>query len=125
MDKAQAIHEFWSSFGLTAIDEQSAYDTTLELPDNYITYEVRSANLGDSVALTASLWYKSTSWADISKKADEIASYIGYGGRTIKVDGGYIQIWLGFPFAQRIAVEDNNDIRRIYLTILADFLTAT
>ena len=124
MDKAQAIHNFWSSFNLTAIDENSAYDTTITLPSNYITYEVQTSNLGDSVALTANLWYKSTSWSEISQKADEIAAYIGYGGKVIPIDDGYIWIKLGSPFAQRM--DANNDgIRRIYMTIMVDFLTAT
>ena len=124
MDKSQALHNFWSSFSLTAIDESSAYDTTIEMPDNYITYEVQTANFGDSVALTASLWYHSTSWADISQKADEIAEYIGWGGKLIDITGGYIWIKLGTPFAQRMAAEQDN-IRRIVLNISADFLSAT
>lgn len=124
MNKAQAIHEFWSSFSLKAIDEMSAYDTRMELPDKYITYEVQTANIGEPVALTASLWYRSTSWADISQKADEIAAYIGYGGRVIPVDGGYLWIKLGSPFAQRMAVDHDSSIRRIYINITVDFLTA-
>lgn len=124
MDKAQAIHQFWSSFGLTAIDESSAYDESMELPSNYITYEVQTANFGDSVALTASLWYRSTSWKDISQKADQIAEYIGWGGKLIPIDNGYIWIKLGTPFAQRMAV-DQDSIRRIYMNITVDFLSAT
>lgn len=124
MNKAQAIHDFWSSFGLKAFDEMSAYDTAMELPDKYITYEVQTSNLGTPVALTASLWYRSTSWADISQKADQIAQYIGYGGKVVPVDGGYIWIKLGSPFAQRMAVEQNDSIRRIYMNISVDFLTA-
>lgn len=123
MDKARALQSFWSSFNLTAIDEQSAYDTTITLPDNYITYEVQTGNLGDTVYLTASLWYKSTSWAAISQKADEIAAFIGYGGRVIPVADGYLWIKLGLPFAQRMAVEQDN-IRRIVLNVSVDFLTA-
>ncbi len=123
MDKAQAIHDFWSSFDLTAIDEQSAYDERLELPDNYITYELVTSNLGEPVAMTASLWYYSTSWADIQQKADAIAAYIGYGGKVIAVEGGYIWIQLGAPFAQRMSVENDN-YRRIILNITVDFLTA-
>ena len=124
MDKAQAIHQFWSSFNLTAIDELSAYDTTIELPSNYITYEVQTANFGDSVALTASLWYRTTSWAEITQKADEIAEYIGWGGKLLDVTGGYIWIKLGTPFAQRMAAEQDH-IRRIVLNISVDFLSAT
>lgn len=123
MDKAQAIHQFWSSFDLTAIDEQSAYDEKIDLPDNYITYELQTSNFGDPLSLTASLWYYTTSWKDITDKADEIARYIGYGGKIIAVDGGYIWIKLGTPFAQRMATEQEN-YRRIILSITVDFLTA-
>ena len=124
MDKAQAIHDFWSSFGLLAIDEQSAYDEQIvSLPTQYITYEVQTGNLGDEVELTASLWYYSTSWKDITEKADQIAAYIGYGGRIRKVNGGYIWIKLGQPFAQRMAVDQEN-YRRIIMNITVDFLTA-
>ena len=124
MNKAQGLHQFWSSFGIAAFDEISAYDERLELPDNYITYEVQTANFGNSVALTASLWYRSTSWAEISQKADEIAEYIGWGGKVIQIDGGYMWVKLGSPFAQRMAVEDNDSIRRIILNVAVDFMTA-
>lgn len=123
MDKAQAIQSFWSSFGLFAIDEYSAYDESMNLSGNYITYELQTANIGDSVALTASLWYRSPSWEEITQKADEIAHYIGYGGRVVPIEDGYLWIKLGSPFAQRMQVEDN-DIRRIVLNISVDFLTA-
>ena len=129
MDKAQALHSFWSSFSWDAIDEQSAYDTgtmeDLSITDRYISYEVLTGSLGNPLMLTASLWHRSTSWETITKKADEIAAYIGYGGRVLPVDGGYIWIKLGQPFAQRMAAETNYDLRRIVLTIEVDFLTAT
>lgn len=123
MDKVQGLHSFWSSFNLLAIDESSAYDERMDLPDAYITYEVQTSNLGDPVALTASLWYRSTSWAGISQKAEEIAQAIGYGGKVIPVEGGYLWIKLGSPFAQRMAVDEDDSMRRIYLNISVDFLT--
>lgn len=124
MNKAQAIHNFWSSFDLLAIDEQSAYDERdIELPANYITYELQTANFGDPIQLSASLWYYSTSWEEITEKTNEIAVYIGYGGRMLEVDGGYIWVKLGSPFAQRMAVEQEN-YRRMILNITVDFLTA-
>lgn len=123
MDKVQALDSFWNSFGLTAFDESSAYDERMDLPDNYITYEVQTGNFGDPVALTASIWYRSTSWAEITQKADQIARYIGYGGKVIAVDDGYLWIKLGQPFAQRIAVDQDDSIRRIYLNVSVDFLT--
>lgn len=124
MDKARTLDQFWSSFGLLAFDENSGYDETLDIPDRYITYEVQTGNFGDPVALTASLWYRSASWAEISRKADEIAAYIGYGGRMIAIDGGYLWVKLRSPFAQRMPVEQEDGIRRIVLNITVDFLTA-
>ena len=129
MDKAQAIHAFWSSFSWPALDEQSAYDENvleeMEIGDRYITYEVLTASFGEPVSLTASLWCRSTSWEEISKKADEIADYIGLGGRLLKTDSGAIWIKQGTPFAQRMAVQEDSFLRRIYLNIAAEFLTAT
>lgn len=129
MDKAQAINAFWSSFGWYAIDEQSAYDEDtlkdMNITYPYISYETVTGNMtGGEVALTASLWDKSTSWLEISKKADEVADAIGYGGKIIKIDDGYLWLKLGSPFAQRMPVESNDSIRRIYINITAEYLTA-
>lgn len=123
MNKAQALQQFWSSFDLLAIDEQSAYDEGMELPSKYITYEVQMSDFGEPLQLSASLWYYSTSWMEITQKVNEIAESIGYGGKMIKVDGGYVWIKLGRPFAQRMSAEQEN-FRRYVLNISVDFLTA-
>jgi len=128
MDKAQALHSFWSSFGLTAVDENSAYDDTvaerLGLMDSYITYEVMTGNYEYPVPLVASLWYRSQSWAAISQKADEIADAIGVGGKVIKIDNGYLWIKQRQPFTTRLSVDGDYDMRRIMIYITANFMTA-
>ena len=129
MDKAQALHSFWSSFGLPAIDEQSAYDDgTLEqlgIAFPYISYETATDYLDGPVMLGADLWYKSTSWADITRKADAIGDYIGLGGKVIRYQGGGLWVCRSTPFAQRMA-EDTwaDNIRRIHINIQAEFLSA-
>lgn len=120
MDKAQAIHSFWSGFGLTAYDENSV-PSDAQLP--YITYNVATGAIGDMVVLSGSVWYRSTSWQDISQKADEIAEAIGYGYAIKEIDGGYVWITKGTPFAQRMGDTDPS-IRRIYINLNAEFLTA-
>jgi hypothetical protein len=119
MDRAQAINAFWNSFGLRAYDENTVPQNAV-LP--YITYEVATADFEDGdVPLTANIWYQGKSWADITQKAEEIAEEIGYGGKTIKTDKGYIWIKRRTPFAQRMS--DNNDnIRRILIGISAEYL---
>jgi len=124
MKKEQAIHQFWSGFGLKAYDEQTVPtgDDAPAFP--YITYEVITDSLGYPVALTGSLWYRSTSWTDITAKKDKIAESIGYGHKTIKIDGGYMYLTRGTPFAQRMGDENDNMIRRIYIQINCEYLTA-
>ncbi|MBO5714951.1 MAG: hypothetical protein J6S23_00975 [Clostridia bacterium] len=74
--------------------------------------------------MTASLWYRSTSWAQANAKAEEISEAISLGGKIIKCDGGRIWIKRGTPFAQRMGDETDSLIKRIYINITAEFFTA-
>lgn len=121
MTKEQALQMFWSSFGLPAYDSNTVPDGA-ELP--YITYEFKSGSLGDDVFLTASLWYHDTSWAPISRKSFEIASYLGQGGASQPYDNGRIWIRRGNPFAQRMNEPSNDSIRRIVLSVIAEYQSA-
>ena len=120
MNKEQAIQSFWESFGLPAYDEQTV-PSDVTLP--YITYSVATASLNEVVAMTASIWYKSTSWKNITDKKDEIARAIGPGGKVVKLDSGYMWINRNAPFAQRVSDETDDTIRRYYLQLLVEFLT--
>lgn len=119
MDKWQAVDAFWSGFSLPAYDENS-------VPDNatmpYITYAAVTSSFEQPITLTGSIWYRSTSWTDISKKADEIARFIGVSYKAIKLDDGYMVLSKGNPFAQRMADEDDS-VRRMYLMIDTEFCT--
>ena len=120
MDKAQAIHNFWSGFGLKAWDE-------LTVPDNapmpYITYSVQSDSIGNPVSMRASIWDRSTSWELVTKKAEAIAKHIvEQYPAAIPIDGGRIYFTKGTPFAQRMADTDEQ-VRRIYLIVMVEFLT--
>ena len=120
MDKMQALHNFWSSFELPAYDEN-----TVPADAGYprITYEAASDSLDTVVILSASLWYWSLSWEDITLKADEIAEYIeNIYPPAIKIDTGRMFIKRGTPFAQRMSDPDGN-LRRILLTINVEFFT--
>lgn len=120
MDKWQALQTFWSSFGLKAYDENTVSASAV-MP--YITYEAATGAIEDNVLLAASLWYRSTSWADISKKADEIAREIGLGGAVVPYDGGALWIKKGAPFSQRMSEPNDDGVRRMYLNIQAEFIS--
>lgn len=123
MDKAQFYHQFWSQFGLPAYDETTVPekgDNKAEMP--YITYMVVEDEFGRPVYPSASLWYKGTSWAAISQKSKEIAEFIGLGGYVEKIDGGYVWIQRGHPFAQRVG-DDDDTVRRIVINVELEFFT--
>lgn len=120
MDKAQALNSFWISFNLPAYDSQTV-PPGATLP--YITYDTKTDSIGNTISLNASLWYRSTSWTGVEEKASEIAEGIGYGGKVIKIDNGYLWLVKGTPFAQRMSDPDDS-IRRVLLNVQAEFLTA-
>lgn len=120
MDKAQAVHSFWSSFGLPAYDQNSVPDGA-ELP--YITYSTATDSLDYVVLLTGSIWYRSTSWAEASQKAEQISEYLGIGGKVIPLNRGYLWVYRGTPFAQRMGDDTDALIKRIYFNVSAEFLT--
>ena len=121
MTKAAAIYQFWSSFGLTAYEENTV-PTDAAFP--YVTYQLVTDSFDREVAATASLWYRGESWTDINAKTEEIAQYIGLGGKIIKCDGGRIWIKRGQPFAQNMGDESDDLIKRKYLNLTFEFFTA-
>lgn len=121
MTKAAAIYQFWSSFGLTAYEENSVPD---EAAFPYITYQLVTDSFDSEIQLTASVWYRSESWTGINAKTEEISQKIRRGGKIISCDGGAIWLKRGQPFAQSMGDESDDLIKRKYLNITAEFMTA-
>lgn len=117
-DKWTALNTFFNSFGITAYDENTVPDDAV-FP--YITYEAAISDFDDmKVPLTASLWYLSNSWAEISQKAEQISVAIG-GGYGVPYAGGRLWITKESPFAQRMSEPSDALIRRIVLQLGAEF----
>ena len=121
MTKAAAIYQFWNSFGLTAYEENTVPD---DAAFPYITYQLVTDSFDREISLTASIWYRSESWTDINSKTEEISQKISRGGKIISCDGGAIWLKRGQPFAQSMGDESDNLIKRKYLNITAEFMTA-
>lgn len=121
MTKAAAIYQFWNSFGLTAYEENSVPD---DATFPYITYQLVTDSFDREIPLTVSIWYRSESWTGINAKTEEISRTIGRGGKIIHCDGGAIWMKRGQPFAQSMGDESDDLIKRKYLNIIAEFMTA-
>ena len=121
--KAAALYGFWSSFGLTAYEE-NAVPSGDEAPFfPYLTYSAATDSFGGEVALSASLWYRGGSWVDANAKAEEISEAIGRGGIFLKCKGGAIWIKRGTPFAQSMGDPEDDLIKRKILNLSAEFIT--
>lgn len=125
MTKMQALHNFWSSFGLKAYDENSV-PAEMQLP--YLTYEVADDSFDHTMYVTASLWYRARGWLDIDAKAEQIAEYISPGGKIVEYDKGAFWIRKAHPWSQRLSwVQQVSDtsydtIRRIVLNVMIEFI---
>ena len=118
--KPQALQTFYDGFGVGAYDENTV-PSDAAFPR--LTYTYAEDDFERPVALSISLWDRSYSWARLHTLAETIRTAIGYGGTLIACEGGHIWLKQGAPFAQRMGDEDDA-IRRIYINIEAEFLSA-
>lgn len=119
MTKAAAIYNFWSSFGITAYEENSVGKSP-EFP--YITYQLVTSGMLDHVTGSASVWYRDSSITAINAKVEEISAAID-AGVSLPCDGGAITVRKGTPFSTPLGDEVDDMIKRRILTV--DYLFAT
>lgn len=122
MTKAAALYQFFSGFGIAAYASTAVPD---DVTFPYLTYEViTSAWEGGEVGLTVNLWYYTESEATPNAKAQELSEALGIGGKLLKCDGGYIWLKRGSPWCQSLTDDTSPTIKRRYINISAEYLTA-
>lgn len=125
MTKAEAIHAFYSSFGIPAYEENSVPHWlddahTIENQPPFLTYEYAEGwFFGESVAVTANIWDLSDSWDFVTRKSQEIAAEIGH-FKKLPCDQGYILVTKGSPYAQNFA---DGSYKRKYMNLYFTFVT--
>ena len=127
MNKIQALHSFWNGFGIPAFNEKSVPDesdrkTLYGSAFPYLTYEVSTNDFGNSLVQTASLWYRSSGWAEIVAKQLEIENVITRGGKYVHYDDSAFWIGKSNPWAIQMGDESDDMIRRIVLNVNIEFL---
>lgn len=108
---------------MPAYDEKTVPDDAV-MP--YITYEAVAGNLGAATQVAVNLWYRSNAWADISKKAQQIATAIDELPPSIKINDGRMMVRLpdGTPWGTRMDDPNDSGVRRIRIAVEIEFLTA-
>lgn len=115
------MHSFWASFGLPAYDENSVPAGS---KPPFVTYEAKFDNIrGAEQPISAFIYYRSTSWAEVTAKANEIGRFLARGGISLNHEGGSIWIKAGSPLYQRMEEPNDPTIRRVLINVSAEFLS--
>jgi len=118
MDAEQVIHNFWSSFGIPAYDDNSVPQDAV-LP--YITYDISYDSFDNDVVMNASIWDRTTSWDELSRTAKEITDNYRNNGVKLRTDRGIVWIKPGNPLYRRMGNDDQN-IKRMILNIICEYI---
>lgn len=109
---AQALHAFFSGFGIPAYCENTVPDDA-ELP--YITYPLKEPEWNQKTTFYAIVYYRhQSSNLDSLTKADEIVRAIGT-GILLPIEGGYVALWPETPLVQSMPPAE--DIRPAYINL--------
>lgn len=126
MDKFEAQHTFWSSFGVPAFEENSVPDmpTLKELGiRDYITYQKVNGVFGSSVMVNPNIWTRSATWDRADALQIAIQSQLEHGGKCFLYDGG--MIWAtpenNASFSQSLGDPDDDMIKRYRLSVILQF----
>lgn len=117
----KALYDFWSSFGLPAYPENNvpySEDGLTPVEPPYITYRVVRPEWRSQVSTYARVWYKDTSFKDISEKVDEIESRIGE-GVMLPTDNGFLLLFKDINFCQYEPTDDSR-LKVAYLSLIEE-----
>lgn len=124
MTKLQALYQFFSSFGIPAYEENAFYASDIVPEFPYITYNVSLGAFQEGeLSLNPSVWYRSTSWKEPEEKASEISKEIGYGGKQIPCEDGFLWIKRENPFCTAMGDDSDKFIKRLYFNIIVEYMT--
>lgn len=123
INTAKALNAFFCGFGIPAFTE---YDVPDKFPDEhgemqtvkppYITYQLVEPDWRDGATMYARIWYRSTTYADVLAKADEIRSAIGE-GISLPTYGGAVYLVPGTPFSQNMPMEGDDTLKVVYINL--------
>lgn len=116
---AKALYTFWGSFGIPAYIEDNVPDDAV-MP--YLTYRLIEPVWQSFASTYVRLWYRDTSYINISRKIDEIKNTIDE-GITIPTEDGCIALFPDELFSQ-FEPSGQIDIKLAYLSLIQHSITS-
>lgn len=126
MTKWRALYQFFNQFNVPAYEENSV-PAGRDFPGYpYLVYEVQTDRFNPEfdTSLSFQIINLSESLEDSVTISDSIAEALR-GDVVIKIDGGYMRIYRGTPWAQVQRDGENDKVKRLYHTINVAFYTIT
>lgn len=119
MDKWQAQYAFWSSFGLSAYEENSVPTGEDRPAYPYLTYQAVDAPFDNDAPVTASIWTQGYTWEQADTLANTVMTALKNGGKVQSYSGG--MIWFTADNVQSMGDPENDTIKRKLLSLVAHF----
>lgn len=120
MTKDTAIYRFLSK--LMPFYAESNVPDDVVFP--YGTYELPMGALDSGpVSMTVKLWFYTESEAIPNAGAQAFSDMIGYGGKVLECDGGYIWIRRGTPFSLSQSDAEKKEVKLRYINVTVEYLT--
>lgn len=128
MNKFQAQHLYWNSFGLMAFNELTVPDVvpdgkggTKPLETPFITYEPVTGRLDGTVIQNARVYDRGKSWSRIMQIVTNIERHAD---KQINIDGGAMKVRVPLTnFAQPLDDPTDDQLRTMVLQVEVEFLT--
>ena len=128
MTREQAIFNFWNSFNIPAFEETSVPTGENAPTYPYITYRLVIDNFGSQVQTSASVYDRDkdnySALFQVLQKTAEIRRKISRGGIMLAFDSGVVWLKPNTPFSQIMGDSEDNAVRRAYLNMTAEFISA-
>lgn len=128
MTREQAIFDFWNSFNIPAFEENSVPTGENAPAYPYITYQLVIDNFGSQVQTSASVYDRDkdnySALFQVLQKTAEIRRKISRGGIMLAFDDGAVWLKPNAPFSQIMGDSEDNAVRRAYLNMTAEFISA-
>lgn len=128
MTREQAIFDFWNSFNIPAFEENSVPTGENAPAYPYITYQLVIDNFGSQVQTSASVYDRDkdnySALFHVLEKTAEIRKKISRGGIMLAFDSGVVWLKPNTPFSQIMGDSEDNAVRRAYLNMTAEFISA-
>jgi hypothetical protein len=126
-DKAEALYNFWSQFGIKAYPSvmvpNEALKDLINIGTPYLTYDIVLGEFEDNCYMTGQIYYNVLKQGinPLVREQEYITNALKRGGMTIRYSDGLMRVNLASPGAQIINTE-KDAIKKCVINIVVEYM---